>query len=498
MENIYEKVKKYIAEYHMISEGDTIVAGISGGADSVCLLHILCELSKETDFRLLAVHVHHGVRAEADKDADYVECLCHELHIPFFLKKVNMAEYAKENGLSPEEAGRKLRYQAFEDILEKENMQGSAYKIAVAHNHNDRAETMLFHLFRGSGLKGLGSIRPVRDKIIRPLLCLDRTEIEAYLEERKIAFCIDSTNDEDTYTRNKIRHHILAYAETDICRNAAAHINSAADVLTETEDFLTRQTELAYKRCLECHAELKDGTTAEENTKDADKVILNLDILRKEDSFLQKRILIRCLEQITPYRQDIVSEHIHNIMDIIGKEGCKELSLPYHINVYKEYSRLIFYKIEDTNSSGQDEDCIKQASESLSVPVPGEVSVPGVGVFEFKYIEENDFFYKKGQIIPEKTYTKWFDYDKITTVLLLRTRKTGDYLTINHALQKKSLKEYMINEKIPKKKRESIYLLADGSHILWIPGYRISQFYKVNENTKRILQVQLRERRGEE
>ena len=118
--------------------------------------------------------------------------------------------------------------------------------------------------------------------------------------------------------------------------------------------------------------------------------------------------------------------------------------------------------------------------------------IPELGVLEFEYLEKEDFFYKKGQIIPEKTYTKWFDYDKITTVLLLRTRKTGDYLTIDKSLRKKTVKEYMINEKIPKMQRERIYLLADGPHILWIPGYRISQYYKVDESTKRILQVRLR------
>ncbi|MCM1241287.1 MAG: tRNA lysidine(34) synthetase TilS, partial [Roseburia sp.] len=427
MENIYGKVKKYIAQYQMISEKDVVAAGISGGADSVCLLLMLYELSKELDFRLLAVHVHHGVRAEADQDADYVKHLCRELHVPFFLRRVDMNAYAKENVLSPEEAGRALRYQAFEEVLAEQKRQDGqggrcgAYKIAVAHNHNDRAETMLFHLFRGSGLKGLSGIRPVREKVIRPLLCLERAEIEVYLKERKVTFCIDSTNDDDTYTRNKIRHHILAYAESDICRNVTAHINEAADILTEAEDFLAALTESVYERCKGDD----DAAILPQEVEDTDYIVLDLDIFKREDIYIQKRVFLRCIEQLTPYRQNVTAEHVHNLLELTDREGCKELSLPYQIAVYKEYNRLIFQKKSESfmDSAGWGNERHPGEPAACPVSVPGEVQVPGLGVLEFQYIEEKDFFYKNKQIIPQKTYTKWFDYDKITTVLVLRTRK---------------------------------------------------------------------------
>ena len=484
MEEIFAKVKKYIAKYQMIMAGDTIAAGVSGGADSVCMLLLLWELSKEIDFHLLVVHVHHGVRMDADNDADYVENLCKKLEVPYFYRKVNMNGHAVENGLSPEEAGRQLRYQAFEEVLEAEKDAGSIGKIAVAHNRNDRAETMLFHLFRGSGLRGLAGIRPIRGQIIRPLLCLDRAEIESYLKERDIAFCSDSTNEEDTYTRNKIRHHMISYAETQINGNAVDHMNAAADILAETDDYVQRQTHAAYEKCL-IHSE-----------KDCE--ILDLRMFRKEDIFIQKMLLLYCLEKLTPHRKDITKEHIYAIMELIGKDGSKEVSLPYQLTAYKEYDKLTFFR---RINFGRRQNFLRRLNFGqegkvsqllpLSVPVPGEVTVPGLGILEFQVIRKEDFFYKKGQIIPEKTYTKWFDYDKITTVLLLRTRKTGDYLTIDDSLRKKSIKDYMINEKIPKAQREHIYLLADGAHILWVPGYRISQYYKVDENTESILQVRL-------
>lgn len=465
--DIYEKVKKYIAEYQMISSGDTVVAGVSGGADSVCLLVMLRELLNEMGFKLIAVHVHHGVRDDAGLDADYTRKLCKEFEVPFFLKKVDMEGYAKEKGLSPEEAGRRLRYQAFEDVAGQTLHEGS-YKIAVAHNSNDRAETLLFNLFRGSGLKGLGSILPVREQIIRPLLCLSRAEIEEYLSQKNIGFCTDSTNEDDIYTRNRIRHHIIPIAEEQICRNASAHLSNAADMLAQTEVFVQKYTERAYKECVTAKTEAS--------------LTLDLEIFRMKDRYLQKTVLLKCMEQLTPYRKDITGEHIEAILGITRKDGCKELSLPYGLKAYKEYDRLVIGEPPNMPEF-----------PPVSIVIPGEAKIPGGGIFSFQYLDREEFFCKKGQIIPEKTYTKWFDCDKITSALLLRTRKTGDYITINNAMQKKSIKDYMVNEKIPKIQRERIYLLADGAHILWIPGYRISQYYKVGENTKHILQVQLRE-----
>ena len=473
--DIYEEVKAYIKKYRMISEGDTVLAGVSGGADSVCMLFILWKLREEIPFRLMAAHVHHGVREDAQKDADYVKELCRQWEIPFFLKKVDMAGYAEKMGLSSEEAGRVLRYQAFEEVMAKER----TYKIAVAHNQNDRAETMLFHLFRGSGLRGLGSIRPVREKIIRPLLCLERKEIEEYLFINGLAFCIDSTNEEDFYTRNKIRHHILAYAEEYICPNAAAHIGEAAEILAETNDYVRKQAAFVHDRCV---------VSQKEND-----LSMDLAAFRKEDPFLQKMVLLQCMEQLTPYRKDITKEHINALMQLTQKDGSREIALPYGLYAYKEYDRLLFGKGEKRREAVGGKGLREENVLPVPVPVPGEITVPGLGKISFQFVPEETFFYKKGKNIPEKTYTKWFDYDKITTVLVFRTRKTGDYLTIDSALRKKSVKEYMINEKIPKMQRERIYLLADGPHILWIPGYRISQYYKVNENTKRILQVQLKE-----
>ncbi len=470
-----EKVRKYIEQYEMLSPNDTVVAGISGGADSLCLLFLLCEFAQEIPLNIAVVHVNHKLREDAPSDAAYVEKICGELGVPFFLKEFDVERLSKRQGISTEEAGRNVRYQVFYEVLEqclsaeggqmRETKAGGRGRIAVAHTANDRAETMLFHLFRGTGLTGLSGIKPVRGEIIRPLLCLERPEIEAYLEEKGIGFCIDHTNYEDTYTRNKIRRHILAYAEENICVKSVGHMNRTAEMLAETEEFLQEQTRQTYFRI---------AKKRERGNEIAVGGFKELHVL------LQKRVLLLCLEEIRAGRKDIGAVHIEAVRELFYKEGNKEISLPDGICARREFDRVFI--------GPETPPVIKPQIESINpVRIPGEIKIEGMGVFEFTCLE-----YDKSKIIPEKTYTKWFDYDKIIKSLVLRTRQTGDYLTINEALSTKPLKKYLIQEKVPRQERDKTYVLADGNHILWVVGYRISQYYKVGPKTKKILQVRLR------
>ncbi len=458
-----EKVKDYVEKNKMLTPGDTVVAGVSGGADSLCLLFLLKEFAKKMPLQLAVVHVNHGIRNEAGEDAAYVKQICTKLDVPFFLKEVDVESIAKEQRISTEEAGRNIRYAAFSEIL-NELTDGKGGKIAVAHTANDRAETMLFHLFRGTGLTGLSGIKPVRGQIVRPLLCLERAEIEQYLKEKNIAFCIDRTNNEDTYTRNKIRHHILPYAEEYVCAGTISHMNRTAEMLLETEEYLKEQTCGIYKEIAE---ETEEGT------------FFCVEKFVKQPKLLQKRLLLLSVERIAAGRRDIGSVHIEDILSLFYKAGNKEQRLPYGIIARREFDR-VFIGVQTSEEE-------KSKFDEISVFVPGEIEIDGVGVFEFQLFE-----YDKSKIIPEKTYTKWFDYDKIEKSLVLRTRQTGDYLTINQALSQKTLKKYFIEEKIPKNQREKIYVLADGSHIVWIPGLRISQYYKIGSETKKVLQVHFR------
>lgn len=241
-----QRVMAYCRAQGLFAPGDGVVLGVSGGADSVCLLFSLHRLRRELGIRLYVVHVNHGIRPDAAQDGAYVEELCRRLEVPFTLVEEDVQALARRQRCSTEEAGRQARYQAFDREMERRQ----ARKVAVAHNAGDRAETMLFHLFRGTGLAGLGSIRPVRGQVVRPLLGLERREIEAYLEQRGISYCRDSTNESDAYTRNRIRRHILPYAEQEVCMGATAHLCRTADIFMEIEDYMEEQVRQAGRLCL--------------------------------------------------------------------------------------------------------------------------------------------------------------------------------------------------------------------------------------------------------
>lgn len=451
-DTVLEKVRNYTAEHGMLERGMEIIVGVSGGADSVCLLHLLKRLAPEYELSMCVVHINHGVRKDAAADEMYVEELCGRWRLPFVSRQVDMEGYAGEMRLSPEEAGRELRYGIFEELRRERASQGKNVRIAVAHNANDRAETMLFHMFRGSGLKGLCSILPVRGAVIRPVLCLTREEIEAYLEKQQLTYCSDSTNAEDHYARNRIRHHVLSYAEKEICAGTVQHMNELAQQLTETESFLAEQTAAALSRC----------------RVSGDFPCIDLQSFRQEPELLRKRILRELLEEMTPHCKDITKRHIDAMERLTAADGCKVQMLPYGLCVRKEYGRMYLERINPEEEKETEEE------------------------FSFRVMDRAVYFSQRMENISENRYTKCFDYDKIITSMLVRTRQPGDYLTIDAALHKKTVKEYMINEKIPKWKRDSIRLLADGSHVMWIPGYRISQYYKVDENTRRIVEVRIR------
>ena len=249
--SLKEKVLSYIRTHNMLAPGQRVVAGLSGGADSVCLLSLLADLREEYSLELRAVHVHHGLRGEeADRDAAFSRELCRSLGVPFSLAFVNVKEEAGKRRISEEEAGRILRYQVFEreagrweqelrreKTAEPAGSQPESVKIAVAHHGDDSAETILYQLFRGSGLKGLSGIPPARGNIIRPLLCAERREIIAYLEEKGLPFVTDSTNLENDYARNKIRNQILPMAVQEINQGAADHIRRAGELIGEADRF---------------------------------------------------------------------------------------------------------------------------------------------------------------------------------------------------------------------------------------------------------------------
>lgn len=453
----------YCRTHQLFEPGDGVVLGVSGGADSVCLLFALYRLRRELGISLYVVHVNHGIRPEAGRDADYVEQLCRRMELPFSLIEVDVQTLARQRGCSTEEAGRQVRYEAFE----REREMRQARRIAVAHHAQDRAETMLFHLFRGTGLAGLGSIRPVRGHVVRPLLGLERGDIETYLEQMQVSYCQDCTNDTDAYARNRIRHHILPYAEQEICRGATAHLCRAADIFIEIEDYMKEQVERAGESCV---------------TRENARLNIDCQAFASLHPALQKGLLLALLKELSPAHRDMGMQQVEQVLNLCLQSGNRVLSLPQGIGARRSYDRVVLERPQEQKpiTASVQIQVPQSPGESFSCPVAG-------GILQLRRMEN-----EKNVNLLGNMYTKWLDCDRIEELLEWRTRRTGDYLEICTASGRgrKLIKKLFIDEKVPLQERDHIPLLAQGSHILWVAGGRISEFCKINSDTKHILQVE--------
>ena len=471
-------------ENRMFPENGNMVIGVSGGPDSVCLLWLLCALRESHPQDLQVVHVDHGLRQESKEDALFVQKLCEEWGVPCRVVRADVAGVAAERKISKEEAGRLIRYEAFEKALgEMDEKDGGCGCVAVAHNRDDRAETLLFHLFRGTGLKGMGSIRPVRGSIIRPLLDTGREEIEEWLKKNGISWRTDATNESDDYTRNRIRRRVIPYVEEEICGEAGLHLARAAGLLAQVSDYMDGQARARLKDCLVFYEDDAAG--------------LDVQAFLASDELLQTLMLKALMEELSEGGRDIGQRHILDVQALFTKQSGRMLTLPGGLEARREFGQVIINRRADAagelpvaHGEKAPAGCVRETETDLLKEVretgSAALEIPGMGMLEITLLNR-----EKSQGIEQKAYTKWLDYDRIKT-LVLRTRRPGDYLAINDRLQKKSLKEYLIQERVPAGEREALPLLADGSHVLWVIGHRISSAVKVTESTERVLRIHIR------
>ena len=450
------KAEKFIEDKSLIAPGDGIVMGVSGGADSVALLLLMDFLKKKYSLSLYVAHVHHGLRAEADSEAEYVRSLCEERDIPFFLKRVDVKALSGELKIGTEDAGRKARYEAFNEICKEV----SADKIAVAHNCNDRAETMLFNLARGTGIKGLISIPEKRDNIIRPLLFATRQEIEEFLSRAGVKFCTDASNLTDDYARNRIRNNILPALEDSINGGATLHMFETAEQLSKLYEFAVNSCDKAYK-------EVVVRETATEVSFDKSRFLTM-------DEYLQSMLIKQAVDRLVPGNRDITHTHLYDVRSLLSKEGTKTVNLPYGIKAVSSYNTL----------SLATEGIRRDTFLPIQI-VPDGTSVKASGYTVTAEIFDNyeGFDYGKNE------YTKCFDCDRIKDTLWLRTRETGDVISVNTGGGTKKLKDFMIDVKIPVDLRDSVPIVASCNDVLWVVGYRMSEACKVSKETKRIIRI---------
>lgn len=443
---MYQKVKAYVKKWHMLQKEDSVIAGISGGADSVCLLFMLLKLQKELGFALMAVHVNHGIRgAEAERDEAYVKRLCRQWNVRLKVYRENVPAYAKEHGMTEEEAGRDIRRTCFCKVLKE----WGGTKIALAHHENDNVETLLWNLCRGTGIRGLGGIAPVNDVWIRPLLCVKRREIESYLKKRGISYCTDTTNADRRYMRNRIRMDVIPYLEDCVNTESVSHMGKTMERMYELEQYILEEV-----------GQYKESCTGWKNGR---RIIRQTEYT-KIPKALRDNVLHEILCETAGRRKDIEEVHVQMLRDLFTKQVGKRINLPYGVTAIRTYEGVRFEKNIPEASYAGDE------NELFSIRVfdrePGNVT------------------------FPEKIYTKWFDYDIIKNTVKIRHRIAGDSIVINRYGGRKKLKQYFTDQKVPQEDRDKIWIAADGDEVLWIVGYRQSQKYQITEKTTKILEIQ--------
>ena len=476
MEYLCGKIERYCRENNLISEGDGIAVGLSGGADSVFLLYVLSLLKEQWGLRLIAVHVNHGIRGEeAQRDQEYACSFAGSLGIPCKVYKGEVPELAKEQHMTEEEAGRTFRYQCFEECRKESGLQ----KIAVAHHQEDQAETILFQLLRGSRLRGLGGMRPKRGHIIRPLLGISRKEIEKALFEKQIAYCQDSTNLQDAYSRNLLRNRVIPYLQREIQPAAVPHIVQAGCHLQEIMEFIDGEAEQAYHRIVKKGI----GTRSMQETEYA--LLPNV---------LQREVILRMIQELCGQKKDITATHIQMVCGLFNGGTGRKVMLPYGIQAEKSYGFLSLYRKENMEEN------------EGNLPYLGE-NIEFQKEYEMLLGEERHCFivFEKGgkEKIPGNNWkmhcTKCFDYDRMGCMPKLRFPENGDYMWLDQAGRTKKLSRLFIDGKVSREQRGKTLVLAEGHHILWVPALnRCSAYYYVTEKTEKVVYAYMRDNRSKE
>ncbi|MBD7915185.1 tRNA lysidine(34) synthetase TilS [Clostridium sp. Sa3CUN1] len=453
------KVRDFVVENNLIQNNDKVLVALSGGPDSVCLLSILYKLKDYFNIEIGAAHVNHMLRGdEAVKDEEYAKSICYKLGVKFFSKRVDINKISKDMGISHELAGREERYRFFEDISKANGYN----KIAIAHNANDQAETIIMNMMRGSGIEGLCGIRSKRDGgIIRPILCLSRNEIEEYCNYYDLNPRIDSTNLENIYRRNKVRLDIIPYMKDNFNKDIIETLNRMANLLQIDNDFIEKECNNSYKKyCKESKKNL---------------------VIAKDAFFIEKAILTRVIKksfvEFSGKHTNFEMKHIYEVISLANNSTNKKINLPHGIiaeNVYGD----IYLKYKEENKSEENEIILNKENINNKEVQYGEYNISFTVISNKNNIE-----------FSNNVLIKYFDYDKIKEKLIIRKRKNGDKMTPLGMKGSKKIKDIFMDLKIPVEKRDTVPILCFDNEVAWIVEHKVSDRFKITKETKNIIKI---------
>jgi len=460
---LHQRVLDFIQENKLVSGQHCLLVAVSGGPDSVCLLHILIELRGELGIRLHIAHLDHQLRgAESEADARYVSDLARRLDIPATIEQRDVKAYQGQQHLSPEEAAREVRYTFLAQVAKSIG----ADRVAIGHTADDHIETILMHLIRGTGTTGLQGLQPSSPwqssksglTIIRPLLPVSRQETADYCSSHQLMPRIDASNLSLSPLRNRIRHQLMPLLKSYNPQVAEALLRTAR-IVGDDLAFIDKETTRLWGKIAQ-----KQGNT----------ITLGKEELLELPPALKRYLLRRAIEDLLGNLKDIESRHTEEIMDILSKPAGKSLNLPGGLIFSIEYDRYLI---------GSDQAALSPfpiLDTEFTLKLPGETVLPGWRI-EATIISREQ--------MPEKDedFSAYLDHDKTGDKLLVRPRQPGDRFQPLGMSQPKKLGEFMIDAKIPSAWRQRIPLVCSPQHIIWIVGWRIDERVKVSRKTKRVL-----------
>lgn len=447
--NVCEKIKVNIDKYKMISAGDTVVIGVSGGADSMALLKFFIDNKDFYNIKIIAAHVNHCLRGlESDRDENFVREFCNKSNIDLRVLKADVSGLADESGMGIEECARHVRYNFFCELAKEPNS-----KIATAHTLSDNVETVILNLSRGSGPKGLIGIPTVRGKIIRPMLCLKRAETEIFCKENNINFVTDSTNLSRDYSRNKVRLDVIP-----VLRG----INSALEDSIGRFIILQEQDNKYFDEQINCL--LKKLEYGED--------MYLLEEVKKLQFSLKSRFILSAARKFS--NKDLEFTHVMLILEMINK-GRGSVNFSENAYAGVKDGKLIFYKGQEKN----------ERIEERVLPLRN-LQI-GRKKIIFQLVDKKE--YEEKLKIHKLLFINAIDYDTINDGTVIKNRRSGDKFCRYGRNVTKTIKKLFNEEKIPTKERDKILMLANGSNILWVEGQGVSSEAKVKESTKKVILI---------
>ena len=463
-----QQTHRLIARYQLILSGEIVLVAVSGGADSLALLYALYTLRQHLRCHLHVVHLNHRLRPEADTDAAFVRQHAEHLNLPCTIQEVDVPHLAKEWKLSLETAGRRARYQFYDAVCSETE----ATKVALGHQQDDIAETVLMNLIRGSGTNGLKGIIPVRDmKFIRPLIEFTRQQIEAFLTSIDVVPRQDATNTDTRYLRNRIRHELIPKLENNYNSNIKAALSRTADILGTESEYLDTIARTAFETC--------QIQTRQET------IILDREKFRQHHLALQRRILRQSVSKMLGAVNDLYFAHCTAMLSLVeGDAPNAVLPLPNGLQFRRAYQRIVFER--KTTEIGNFSYPIATVGKTLITALNAEINA-----------ELGDGASGRTRTPPNGKFEAIFDYQKLRKVftepfseaipLTLRNRRQGDRFQPYGMQGTKKIKDFLIDAKVPRHERDTIPLLVCGDVVLWVIGYTTSDLFKIQPHTQHYL-----------